>query len=108
MSNSGSKKKSAATGVSPDKAVKRMETAVTATLKEVERLKGEVVRMGAQGEELEGLLKGVTSGEGGPREMVDKLHILEEENRDLRRRLEEGREGVNRLLARVRFLEEQK
>jgi hypothetical protein len=63
--------------------------------------------MNEQGQELAGLLKGVTSGEAGPREMIAKLHILEEENRDLRRRLEEGREGVDRLLAQIRFLEEQ-
>ena len=69
-------------------------------------LEGEVVRMNAQGEQLEDLLKGVSSGEGGPREMIAKLNILEEENRDLRRRLEEGREGVARLLSQVKFLEE--
>ncbi len=80
---------------------------VTAALKRVELLEGEVVRMDQQGEALEGLLKGVTSGEEGPREMIEKLRILEEENRDLRRRLDEGREGVDRLLAQVRFLEEQ-
>ena len=38
--------------------------------------------------------------------MIAKLNILEEENRDLRRRLEEGREGVARLLSQVKFLEE--
>ncbi len=49
----------------------------------------------------------MTSGEEGPREMIVKLDILEEENRDLRKRLDEGRKGVDRLLARVKFLEEQ-
>jgi len=93
--------------VAPDEAVERLESAVTAALMRVEQLEDEVVRMNAQGEELEGLLKGVSSGEGGPREMIAKLHILEEENRDLRRRLDEGREGVDRLLAQVKFLEEQ-
>ncbi|MEC9241531.1 MAG: hypothetical protein VYA48_02650 [Gemmatimonadota bacterium] len=77
-----------------------------AALARVALLEGEVVRMNAQGEQLEGLLKGVSSGEGGPREMIAKLNILEEENRDLRRRLEEGREGVARLLSQVKFLEE--
>jgi predicted RNase H-like nuclease (RuvC/YqgF family) len=93
--------------VAPDEAVERLESAVTAALMRVEQLEGEVVRINAQGEELESLLKGVSSGEGGPREMIAKLHILEEENRDLRRRLDEGREGVDRLLAQVKFLEEQ-
>lgn len=99
--------KSASKGLTPDKAVKRLEKAVTAALEHVERLNGEAVRMQAQGKALEGLIKGVTSGEEGPREMIVKLDILEEENRDLRRRLDEGRKGVDRLLAWVKFLEEQ-
>ena len=106
MSSSGYSKQLASQDVAPDKAVERLEKAVTAALLRVELLEGEVVRMNEQGEELEGLLKGVSSGEGGPREMIAKLHILEEENRDLRRRLDEGREGVDRLLSQVKFLEE--
>ena len=106
MSSSVSKKKISPDGMSPDQAVERLEKAVTAALEQVERLRSEVVRMHAQGEALEGLLKGVTSGEEGPREMLDKLHILEEENRDLRSRLDQGRAGVDRILARVKFLEE--
>ena len=106
MSSSVSKKTVSANEVSPDQAVKRLEKAVTAALDQVEQLKGELVRMRTQGEALEGLLKGVTSGEEGPREMIDKLHILEEENRDLRSRLDQGRAGVDRILARVKFLEE--
>jgi len=107
VSSSGSSKQRVSKDVAPDEAVERLESAVTNALMRVEQLEGEVVRMNAQGEELEGLLKGVSSGEGGPREMIAKLHILEEENRDLRRRLDEGREGVDRLLAQVKFLEEQ-
>ncbi len=93
-------------GVSPDQAVERLENAVSAALKQLQRLEDEVARMHAEGEALEGLLKGVTSGEEGPREMIEKLHVLEEENRDLRSRLDEGRAGVERLLARVKFMEE--
>ena len=107
MSSSGSKKQRVSRDVAPERAVGRLEIAVSAALARVEFLEGEVVRMNEQGGELEELLKGVTSGEAGPREMIAKLHILEEENRDLRRRLEEGREGVDRLLAQIRFLEEQ-
>ena len=106
MSSSGSKMQRTPKDGAPDKAVERLEKAVTAALARVALLEGEVVRMNAQGEQLEGLLKGVSSGEGGPREMIAKLNILEEENRDLRRRLEEGREGVARLLSQVKFLEE--
>jgi len=106
VSSSGSKSKIASEVVTPDQAVKRLENAVNAALKQVESLQGDVVRMRTQGEALEGLLKGVTSGEEGPRELIEKIHIIEEENRDLRSRLDEGRAGVERLLARVKFLEE--
>ena len=106
MSSSGSSRQRVSNDVAPDKAVERLEKAVTAALARVALLEGEVVRMNTQGEQLEGLLKGVSSGEGGPREMIAKLNILEEENRDLRRRLDEGREGVARLLSQVKFLEE--
>jgi hypothetical protein len=40
--------------------------------------------------------------------MIDRLHILEEENRDLRARLDQGKEGVGKLLKRIKFLEEQR
>ena len=94
--------------VTPAQAIERLEEVVSLAVEEVGRLRQEVARMDAQGEELEGLLRGVTSGERSPREMIDRLHILEEENRDLRARLNQGREGVGRLLAKIKFLEEQK
>jgi len=106
VSSSVSKKKISPEVVSPDRAVARLETAVTAALDQVEQLRSEADRMHTQGEALEGLLKGVTSGKDGPREMIEKLKILEEEKRDLRSRLDEGRAGVDRILARVKFLEE--
>ncbi len=104
MSNNASEKAK----VTPAAALKRIEAAVGVAVGEIERLRGEVARMEAQGEELEGLIRGVTSGERSPREMIDQISILEEENRDLRARLNQGREGVERLLARIRFLEEQR
>lgn len=94
--------------VTPAAAIRRLKAAVTSAVGEVNRLRGEVARMETQGDELEGLIRGVTSGEHSPREMIDRISILEEENRDLRARLNQGREGVDRLLARIRFLEEQK
>ena len=58
--------------------------------------------------ELDGLLKRISGGEIEPGQFVDRMRVLEEENSDLRTRLERGREGVERLLARIRFLEEQR
>ncbi|MGE0160614.1 MAG: hypothetical protein AB7T31_14490 [Gemmatimonadales bacterium] len=58
-------------------------------------------------EELAELLERFTGNEVDPTEMVSRLRTLEEENADLRGRLEQGREGVERLLAKIRFLENQ-
>ncbi len=41
-------------------------------------------------------------------DLLTRLKRLEDENFDLRERIERGREGVERLLARVRFLENQR
>ena len=38
---------------------------------------------------------------------MSRLKGLEQENADLRARLERGRDGVDRMLARIRFLENQ-
>lgn len=104
MSNSASE----ASVVSGKQAIARLERAVGSALTEMVRLRDEVTRLGDQGEELEGLLAGVTSGERSLRDVLDRLHILEDENRDLRARLNQGRDGVERILARVKFLEEHK
>jgi predicted nuclease with TOPRIM domain len=58
-------------------------------------------------EELEELLRRFTGHEVEPGDMVSKLRKLEEENSDLRARVDQGREGVERLLAKIRFLENQ-
>ena len=57
-------------------------------------------------EDLEELLRRFT-GHEEPAEMVSRLRALEKENADLRSRLEQGRESVERLLAKIRFLENQ-
>jgi predicted nuclease with TOPRIM domain len=44
--------------------------------------------------------------EGG--EILTRLKHLEDENAELRSRLQQGRAGVERLLAKIRFLENQK
>jgi hypothetical protein len=58
-------------------------------------------------DELEELLRRFTGHEVEPGDMVTRLRKLEEENADLRARMEQGREGVDRLMAKIRFLENQ-
>jgi predicted nuclease with TOPRIM domain len=93
---------------SGEAALKRLQKAVMAALAEIERLRQEVSVAETQGAELDEMLRGVTAGEQSPREMMDRLHVLEGENRDLRERLFEGRSSVDRLLARIQFLEDQR
>ena len=58
-------------------------------------------------EELEELLRRFTAHEVEPSDMVSRLRKLEAENADLRSRVDQARAGVERLLAKVRFLENQ-
>lgn len=58
-------------------------------------------------EELEELLRRFTSHEVDPGQILSRLKKLEEENSDLRSRVDQGRAGVERLLAKIRFLENQ-
>lgn len=57
-------------------------------------------------EEVEGLLQRMTTGEESPARMAQRLEALDAENRDLRSRIKSGGEVADRLLARVRYLEE--
>jgi predicted RNase H-like nuclease (RuvC/YqgF family) len=56
--------------------------------------------------ELKGMLERFSASDEAPAQMMERLRRLEEENGEMRRRLEEGRGAVDRLLARIRFLEE--
>jgi len=58
--------------------------------------------------ELRALVSRVTNDpEEAPR-VLERLGILERENADLAKRLETARAGVERLLARVQFMEDQR
>ena len=58
--------------------------------------------------ELEALLGGFQSGADSPQQMKERLDRIEAENLELRARVGQALETVERLLARVRFLENQK
>ncbi len=76
-------------------AVERILQELRGTRQEVQEAKARLRRL----EELVG-----EEGDGGA--LVDHLQRLERENEDLRGRLAEGRELVDRILARVQFLED--
>jgi len=94
-------------GSSDIEAFDRLEAAVEAALTRVEGLKGELRTARARAGEMQTLLKKFTGGEEDPSQLLSRLQRLEDENGVLTERLRKGRDGVQRLLARIRFLGEQ-
>ena len=93
----------------PDrKGFQALEGAVTRTLAELKRLHRRAAELEGRSAELEVLLKSFEDGDETAAGMKERLTRLEGENRDLRSRVGRGRETVERLLARITFLEDQK
>lgn len=84
-----------------------LETAVARALEEIERLRRSAADSDRRCAELEALLGSFQVGDENPVAMKTRLTRLEAENRDLHQRIGRGRETVERLLARMRFLEDQ-
>jgi hypothetical protein len=85
-----------------------LEQAVGRALQRIHHLEARLAEAGRRAEELDQVLLDVSGGEQKPTVLVDRLNALEAENQELRGRLARGREGVERLLARIRFLEDQR
>ena len=88
-------------------ALTRLDEVVRQAVARLEALRTRVEDVRAREADMRGLLGQITAGELDPAEIMNHVRMLEEENDTLRRRLREGREAVERLLARIRFLEEQ-
>ena len=58
--------------------------------------------------ELNEMMKRFTGNPAEAGEVLTRLKTLEDENTEFRGRLEEGRTGVERLMAKIRFLENQR
>lgn len=87
-------------------ALQALEGAVGSLLERVRELSEGLSMADAKRGEAEDLLKRVASDGKASPEVHAKVRALEDANVDLRRRLDEGRESVERLLAKIRFLEE--
>jgi predicted nuclease with TOPRIM domain len=85
----------------------RLEAAIEVALTRVEKLRAELRTSKEKAAEMETLLRKFTGGEEDPSSLLSRLQRLEDENGVLTERLRKGRDGVQRLLARIRFLEEQ-
>jgi predicted nuclease with TOPRIM domain len=89
-------------------AFKELEGLVTNALDRLSELRARAESAEGKNLELSELLRRFTQDEGEAGRFLTRLRSLEAENADLRGRLEKGREGVERLLAKIRFLEEQR
>lgn len=90
----------------PLRAVDALDTRVGKILARVHDLEERLGDSERRRQELQRLLERFESGGEDPATVARHARRLEEENRALRRRLEEGRGAVERVLARIRFLEE--
>ena len=84
-----------------------LEKAVDGTLSRLEELRVRLQKAEEQGKDMDELLRKFTGEDEDPAQLLARLRSLESENLELLDRLQKGREGVERLLARIRFLEEQ-
>ena len=93
----------------PDReALKGLDAAVGRLIGEVTALRGRAAEAEAKSEEFGELVQRFTGNEGEAGRLLSRLEALESENADLKERLERGRDGVDRLLAKIKFLEEQR
>ena len=73
---------------------------------------GEVTRRAEMAEdrnaEFEALIKRFAGDEGDAGQLLHRLAQLEEDNENMRSRLEAGQVSVDKLIAKIRFMEEQK
>jgi predicted RNase H-like nuclease (RuvC/YqgF family) len=84
-----------------------LESAVGKALARIDRLGRRVEAAEAGSAELAEVVKRFTGDEAEAGRILTRLRLLEEENADLERRLAEGRAGIDRLLSKIRFLENQ-
>lgn len=88
-------------------AIAALEQAVAQALDRLARMRRRVRAAEARSAELDEVVKRFTGNEGEAGRILSRLRHLEEENADLQGRLAEGRAGIDRLLSKIRFLENQ-
>ncbi len=89
-------------------ALTELESAVGGLLDRLADVSTRAEEAEGKSQELEDLVKRFTGDDAEAGRMLTRLRGLEDENQDLRGRLKKGRAGVNKLLAKIRFLEEQR
>lgn len=84
-----------------------LEGAVGQALKRLSVMTRRAEAAEKKSEELNELMRRVSGNPEEAGDLLSRLKNLEDDNEDLRGRLAHGRAGVDRLLAKVRFLENQ-
>ncbi len=85
----------------------RLESAVRRLIRRSAALRAELRSARERNRELMELLAPIAAGEAGPESVLERLRAAEDGRRELEGRLERGREVVERMMARMRFLEDQ-
>lgn len=87
---------------------KQLEQAVDQLLGEFDALQQRSAQSEDQVRQLEAALRNnsTAAGELDPVALANRVHLLEQENRFLARRLDRARESVKRISARLQFLDE--
>ena len=83
-----------------------LETAIDLALAEVRAARERAVQAEKRAEQSGAMLRQFVEGEEDPGTLSRRVAVLEAENGDLRRRIELGRAGIDRITASIRFLED--
>jgi predicted nucleic acid-binding Zn-ribbon protein len=84
-----------------------LETAVGRALERLDTMTRRAEAAEKKSAELNDIMRRFTGNPEEAGDLLTRLKTLEDENEDLRVRIGRGREGVERLMARVRFMENQ-
>ncbi|MDH3272649.1 MAG: hypothetical protein OEN56_15030 [Gemmatimonadota bacterium] len=85
----------------------RLEAAIGQLLDRLTTVRDRAEAAEAKNAELAQLVQRFTGNEHEAGQLMTRLKALEDENVELRGRLDRGRDGVDRMIARIRFLENQ-
>jgi hypothetical protein len=87
--------------------MQRLESSLQQLLLAFDELRVRVSRSEQKAQQLETTMRNASaSGELDPVALANRVHLLEQENRFLARRLDRARESVKRISARLQFLED--
>lgn len=82
-----------------------LEAAIDRAIAEVRAARGRAAEAEERAERSAALLRQFVDGEEDPGTLSRRVQALEAENRGLRRRIERGRAGIDRIAASISFLE---